>query len=683
VTVWKDLQRAVREATRLGAEFRIIGADLVIDRHPETLRARLDPELLCDYFGGTSQDNAALDFSDRLGIEAVLVQTREELRAAATELSGSQFIGIDIETWPRGTRPLPVRLNADGSVAAVQLKDDSRVGLDPHQADIACLQLYGGGNKAYVLRGEALQLLLGSTWLWDQHLVAHNASFEVAFLRRHARQPESGATRHPIECTMQAQGLLHGTHRRGLDDASKDAFGIEPPKELQLSCWGAPRLSAGQIAYASSDAVLAWRLWPLLREAMVQKGRGSAYQLQRDAIPAVADMGLRGLHINLAEHARQVEAWSVELADARREYLELTATPAPSKPAEVRDWISKVAGDRLDAWPRTTSGELSISATHVKRLALSDIPTAKPVLQILGKMKLLSSFGPKLATFVNPSTGRIHCSYNIAASKAGRFTASRPNLQQLPSTKAPEFKGCIVAAPGHVLVGGDWSQVELRAAAEISRDPALRRVFAEGRDLHDETAALISRIRVDEVTKAQRAAAKAVNFGSIYGAGPGTIATNAFADFGIDMSIAEAKAALDRFFQIYSQLKRWMRDHADACQRRGYVLIEGGRVVERGWEDSGELWYTQCCNLPIQGAAANAMLRALPLASKRLRDLRGGLVATVHDELIAEVDERDGEAARAILEETMIEAFAATFPSAPCDGVVKCWIGPTWLAARA
>ena len=676
--VWPTLRKTVREARLLGAEFRIVGADVEIAGElPTSLREQLPAPLLFEYFGAARADNAARAFLDYLGVTAELVIDLANADAAMVELSGCDTIGLDIETAPPEEPPAAIRINVDGSVAARQA-EPSGTGLDPHRATIATLQLYGGGERCFVFRGPALTYLIHSRWLREQHLVAHNAAFEIAFLRRHSTPPSGIKARYMVECTMQAAGLLHGTRRRSLAATCQNVLGIEPPKTLQVSCWSAPNLSRGQLAYAASDAVLAHRLWAAMRQALEEKDRFGAYQLQRNAIPAVVDMQLRGLGFDAAEHARQAEGWSRELAEARREYLDLTGKPAPSKPDEVREWLSDVAGDRLAAWPCTATGVLSIERKHLKRLALSDEPTVKPVLALLAKEKLLSTFGPKLRTFLNPVTGRIHCSYNNAASKAGRFSASSPNLQQLPSAKAPDFKACVVAAPGYVLVGGDWSQIEMRAAAWISRDSALTAVYEQERDLHTETAAVIAGISPAEVSAAQRQGAKAVNFGSIYGVGSRTLAENAFDAYGIDMTVAEAQAALNRFFQAYHTLKRWMYVHADLCQRRGYVRIGAGRVVEALWEPSGHLSFPQCCNLPVQGAAADAMLRALALVFRRLRGIHGGLVASVHDELLLEVAEADAEAARAILEETMLEAFDMTFPGAPLAKVVEVKVGQTW-----
>jgi DNA polymerase I-like protein with 3'-5' exonuclease and polymerase domains len=308
------------------------------------------------------------------------------------------------------------------------------------------------------------------------------------------------------------------------------------------------------------------------------------------------------------------------------------------------------------------------------------IESARPVLALLAKEKLLANFGARLVEQISPITGRLHCDYNIAGTKSGRFTASHPNLQQLPSSKAPEFKRCFVAAPGKVLVGCDWSQIELRAFACIAKEKTMTRHYAEGRDIHAETAAKVAGVAVADVTKDQRHAAKPANFGAIYGIGPRSLAENAFADYGIEMTERQAKHALDTFFNTYWEGDRWRQDHARICQRRGYVRIGAGRVVEAAWEPSGHLSFPQCCNLPIQGACADAMLRAITMTYRRLRaaGINGGLVACVHDELLLEIDEKDTEAAREILEQAMIDAFIETFPGAPTTGVAKAVVGRNW-----
>jgi DNA polymerase-1 len=234
------------------------------------------------------------------------------------------------------------------------------------------------------------------------------------------------------------------------------------------------------------------------------------------------------------------------------------------------------------------------------------------------------------------------------------------------------------------LVGCDWSQIELRAAAWISGDPELTALYWEGRDLHREIAAQIANVPLSEVTPAMRQAAKAVAFGSIYGIGPTSLAEDAFDSYGVEMTVDAAKLALDAFFRRFSTLDRWRRNHEAICQSIGHVRIGAGRVVEAAWERNGQLSFPQCCNLPIQGISADAMLRAIALVHRcfTAANISGGLVATVHDELLAEVNEGDAERARDLLQAAMIEAFEQTFPGAPTQDVAVATVGRNWAELK-
>jgi DNA polymerase I-like protein with 3'-5' exonuclease and polymerase domains len=703
-----ELRRLVCEAVALGTTFRLSGASVVIgfpEIFPDSLRDRLleyrDNGWLGPYLGAERLDRPARAFAAELGVAAVVVTERGQVPEAIAQLQcdlalSDGHLGLDIETGPRPGQGAPrpaIAFNNDGTPAEIQPKWHSDAGLDPHRADIACLQLYAGGKTAYVFRSEALRRVLGVRWLRRQHLVIHNASFEVAFLLHHVsrRPPRYPRKTGRFDCTAQAMGLLRGVgfggSGRGLDKAANVFLGLEVPKGLQVSDWGAEELSPGQIAYAASDAILAWRLWPKMVAELTDKQRWNAYELQRRAIPAVADMELRGLGFDRDAHARQMREWAVGLAEARHTYHELTGEAPPATQADKQTWLTRVLAEHPEhfpVWPRTPTGLLSTRAGQLKRLI--DIDTVQAMLAIRAYEQLLNNFGPRLVERISPVTDRLHGRYNIAGTKAGRFSASRPNLQQLPAKRAPEFKACIIAAPGNLLVGCDWSQVEMRAAAWLYGDPVLTRIFAEGRDIHAETAAHIAGIPVAEVSDEQRAAAKPINYGSIYGQGPAGLREAAFVNYGVEFSLTEAEHAHRRFFDTYRVLHRGIWDNYYRCQARGYVLIGVGRVVEAAWETDvdGQLLFTRCCNLPVQGIAADCMLRATTWTHARLKAarIRGGLVACVHDELLLEVDERDAEQARRILEETMTDAFVATFPGAPADGVAAAKIGRNWAEVK-
>jgi DNA polymerase I-like protein with 3'-5' exonuclease and polymerase domains len=235
-------------------------------------------------------------------------------------------------------------------------------------------------------------------------------------------------------------------------------------------------------------------------------------------------------------------------------------------------------------------------------------------------------------------------------------------------------------------VACDWSQIEMRAAAWLYNDQALTRIFVENRDIHIESAARIAGVPAANVTKEQRQAAKPVNYGALYGQSPAGLREYAFTDYGIELSLAEAERAQAGFFAAFPQLRDGLQRNYDISCAQGFVLIGAGRIVKAGWEDDigGRLIFTRCCNLPIQGICADAMLRAVPNVHEQIqeRKVRGGLVACVHDELLLEVHEDDAELARDLLEASMVDAFTDTFPGAPVNGVAMAKIGPNWAAVK-
>jgi DNA polymerase I-like protein with 3'-5' exonuclease and polymerase domains len=372
--------------------------------------------------------------------------------------------------------------------------------------------------------------------------------------------------------------------------------------------------------------------------------------------------------------------------------------------------------DVIEAWPRTPkSGELSTEGPELRRHV--DIPAIRSLLTINAMVKLQGTFGPELAKKVSAVTGRLHPGFNVASTKAGRFSCSDPNIQQIPKHKAAGFRGCFVAAPGKVLVIADYNAMELRAAAEVSNDTAMRADFANSVDLHRRQAAEMLGIPQEEVTKEQRDAAKPTCFGTIYGAGRRGLMASAWSGYGILLTGDEAEASRRAFLARYPGLNAWMDHNYTQSNEQGFITIGRlGRVIEASWEspklpdwsynygrsddsdelfdliDAGEEWLacplpwqtllkrTLCANAPVQGACGDAAMQALILVDAALSaaGIDGGLVLFVHDEIVVEVPETDAERARTIVVESMTRAFAETFPDAPLNGLVETKVSTAW-----
>jgi DNA polymerase I-like protein with 3'-5' exonuclease and polymerase domains len=725
-----DLLKAV---TLAGFRFRLMGGQIrVTGRASPELRPVLDAlkgrrEELISILGGDA-GQPSIDLLDALGVTAIVPTTAEEARALLAELitdsrkitpstvqrQGGVWLGFDIETAAlpgEEERPAVHLRLRDGLPAANQPRFKGKAGLDPHRSRIRLLQLYGGGERCLVLDTSQVPIDAIAEAFRSCTLAIHNAGFELRFLA------EAGIELSCFEDTMQAAGLLLGVHRRSLEDAASAYLGIEVPKALQRSDWGAPLLSEGQIAYAALDAVLAFQLWRKMRLELHAKGRGGAYALQRDVTRATVRMIQRGIALDLEAHQRQVAKWEAEAAAARQAFIAETREAPPITPAETRAFLMKVLPpDEIRAWPRTPkSGELSTEGPELRRHV--DVPAIRSLLTINAMVKLQSTFGLELAKKVSAVSGRLHPGFNVASTKAGRFSCNDPNVQQIPKHKAAGFRGCFVAAPGKVLVIADYNAMELRAAAEVSNDTAMRADFAKGVDLHRRQAAEMLGIGQEEVTEQQRSAAKPICFGTIYGAGRRGLVASAWNSYGLLLTGDEAEAARQAFLGRYPDLAAWMDRSYAQSNEQGYIAVgKLGRAIEAVWEspkppdgscnwhrdddsdelldpiDDGEEWLarplpwrttlkrTQCCNAPIQGACADAAMRALILVDSAQFEagIDGGPVIFNHDEIVLEVREADAERARTNLVEGMTRAFAETFPDAPLNGLVETKVSKAW-----
>ena len=642
---------------------------------------RYKPEIIALLRSGKEGPSTSTGLSRLLGVEVVPVGDEATVeREIATLLAETAVIGLDIETAPRREHVT-----------------DAEAALDPLKAEVRLLQI---ATEAKALVIDLRKVPLSSPALspiWRGALVGHNLSFDIKMLMANGVDL-SGAE---IVDTILLSGLFlrgepdnrrEGTRGPSLAIAVKEALGITLPKEMQQSDWGRDELTDEHIAYAALDAVMARRLWThfqseLENQRSAPDGVTLSTRLNKAVVP-IARMELAGVMLDTEALARLDASWRFETARLRKEITTRFGVENPTSAPQVEAWLSrelrKLGRDR--EWPRTPTNKLSTQAEHLKRL-IGVLPGIEAFIGLFRVQQLASNFGQKLLDRVG-SDGRLHGNFQLAGAKTGRFTGSKPNLQNIP--RAEEIRSLFIAAPACSLVCADYSQLELRVMAAISGDELMTKAYREGRDLHAITAAAMLGISAEEFDTANpahadaRKKAKAINFGIIFGSGANGIRGFARDAYGVMLTVEEASDMIRRFLTTYGGVAGWMRQQEARTRRDGFIETVGGRRHWFAWEAGGAYSRNLAFNFPIQGTAAEIAVEAVTRIDARLlRDLpAGNLVLQVHDEFVLEVPHGLEDLAKRILVEEMSAAFSALLPNAPVTDLVDAHAGPNWAAAK-
>lgn len=306
-------------------------------------------------------------------------------------------------------------------------------------------------------------------------------------------------------------------------------------------------------------------------------------------------------------------------------------------------------------------------------------PIIQNILDYRMLTKLKSTYADGLLKVIGED-GRIHTNFQMTVTATGRLSSTEPNLQNIPIRKelGGEIRKMFVASPGNVLVDADYSQIELRLLAHISKDSAMRDAFLSGADFHTATAAQVFDTPVEEVSVQQRSNAKAVNFGIVYGISAWSLAGD------IGVSTAEAKAYMDAYYARYSGVRKYMDDIREKAKEDGYVVtlfqrrrylpeLKSSNFNTRSFGERVAL------NMPIQGTAADIIKLAMVNVAKKLKEekLQAKLILQVHDELIVECPESEEETVRSILTEEMENVIHLSVPLS-----VDAKTGHTWHEAH-
>ena len=432
--------------------------------------------------------------------------------------------------------------------------------------------------------------------------------------------------------------------------------------------------------YACEDADVTLRLYPLLREKMVESDVTSVFsQIEMPLLPVLARMEQNGVRLDTEALRQTGDDFRARLHALEGEVYtlaghEFTIT-SPKQVGTVLFEELKIS----DKARKTKTGQYSTSEEVLESLH-DKHPIVEKILAHRALKKLLSTYVDALPKLINARTGRVHTSFNQAVTATGRLSSSNPNLQNIPvrGEDGREIRKAFVPDDDCTFFSADYSQIELRIMAHLSGDEHMIADFNAGHDIHAATAARIFHKPIEEVSRDERRKAKTANFGIIYG----------ISAFGLSERLSiprgEAKELIDSYFETYPKVKEYMNACIDRAKERGYILTEFKRrrylpdinsrnATVRGYAERNAV------NAPIQGTAADIIKVAMIAIDRRLREeqLQTKMILQVHDELNFSVPQRELDTVRHLVVEEMERAFRMRVPL-----LAECGDGANWLEAH-
>lgn len=341
--------------------------------------------------------------------------------------------------------------------------------------------------------------------------------------------------------------------------------------------------------------------------------------------------------------------------------------------------VGEVLFGRLKLDPkakRTKTGAFSTTEEILEKHR-NDHPVVGLILEARSLKKLLATYVNALPELVNPSTGKIHTTYNQTVTATGRLSSANPNLQNIPirTDDGREVRKAFVADPGCLMLSADYSQIELRLLAALSSDPELTESFREGLDIHRATAAKIFHVPFDEVTDDQRRKAKTANFGTVYGISAFGLAER------LGIPRAEARELIDGYFRTYPHIREFIAESIERARKEGYVSTILGRkrfLPDISSRNATVRSYAErnAVNAPLQGSAADIIKVAMIRIFKRMNesDMRSRMILQVHDELVFNVVPDELPALQALVVEEMEGAFKGSVPLEVAAGTGRNWL---------
>ena len=449
----------------------------------------------------------------------------------------------------------------------------------------------------------------------------------------------------PVDDTMLLSYAINGgKHNHGMDYLSERYLNHKPISIKTLLGSGKSAITFDKVSindavnYAAEDADITLRLWKLFKPMLHESSVTKVYEtLERPLIPVLAKMEMNGIKVDRNTLSRMSNNFAQSMSGLEAEIYNLAGqTFNVGSPKQ----LGEILFDKLEL-PGGKKGKTGAYGTGVdvlEDLASEGHELPVKVLDWRQMSKLKSTYTDALQGHINPNTGRVHTSYVISGASTGRLSSTDPNLQNIPirSEAGRKIREAFIAEEGNVLLSLDYSQIELRILAHITKIDTLKQAFHEGQDIHALTASQMFNVPLENMDPMVRRQAKAINFGVIYGISGFGLARN------LRIPRKEAQSFIDTYFERFPGIRTYMDETVSFAKENGYVETLFGRKIHTSEINAkgpqAGFAKRAAINAPIQGTAADVIRRAMVQMPNAISHLPAKMLLQVHDELIFEVN---------------------------------------------
>ncbi len=578
------------------------------------------------------------EWSQPKDFDWTIIKTYKEAEEMLNDVLSSRHISYDIETTCLDDYD-------NGKIRAVGIATDKKCYILPYELDVP---LSGFVHDAIKTIFEKKGLIK----------IAQNGAFDNHWLRTRGIKPhldfDTMLASYVINVTLPHDLKYMAKTYCGAGDYAIDARNIDKVIEEH----GFETVAR----YCALDVYYTLKLYHILKAELL-KDQKLARVFKYIIMPGarvLENIRSRGAYINL-EKLKQVKAeYTEKVKELEKELFFMVGKKEVNwnSPDQLADVLFNQL--KLPVLETTATGKPSTGKSTLLRL-VDKHPIPQKVLELRKYSKALNAFlipwEEKLEYEIKKGRQpRLHTQYHIAQTATGRLSASNPNLQQVPRDK--NVRSLVSAPPGRKLIEADFSQIELRIAAFIAGAESMKKIYRMGGDIHTETASEVSGVRPEDVTKPQRTAAKAVNFGFLYGMWWKSFKAYAFDSYGVIVTDEEAQHARERYFEKYYELLEWHERQKREVRAFGYIRTPIGRIrhlpnINSPDKDLRSEAERQAINTPVQSMASDLMLLAMIQIDQLLDADKAMIVGQIHDAILVEVDEDYVVEASKIIKETM------------------------------